>query len=85
MPGERACVRQVCFGEQPPVLAAGAGLHPSAGGHPGVPADLPLRPRPQPRQGRSLLQTARAEQGRGVKLQHAAQKNGDQFSLNSKR
>ena len=41
MPGERARVRQVRGGEQPPVLAAGAGLHPGAGGHPVVPADLP--------------------------------------------
>ena len=30
--GERARVRQVRGGEQPPVLAAGAGLHPGAGG-----------------------------------------------------
>ena len=70
MPGERACVRQVRFGEQPPVLAAGAGLQPGAG----VRAELAPRPRPQlprPRQGRRLLPNVRAELDRGVELHHA--------------
>ena len=54
----RVHVRQVRGGEQPAVLAAGASLHPGAGGHGGVPADLaPCLQLPHPRQGRRLLTT----------------------------
>ena len=72
--GQRTRVREVRGAEQPPVLAAGAGLHPGAGGHRGVPADLAPRPRPQlprPRQGCRLLPNVRAELDRGVELHHA--------------
>ena len=68
--GQRTRVREVRGAEQPPVLAAGAGLHPGAG----VRAELTLRPRPQlprPRQGRRLLPNVRAELDRGVELHHA--------------
>ena len=68
--GQWTRVQQVRGAEQPPVHAAGAGLHPGAG----VPADLAPRPRPQlprPRQDCRLLPNVRAELGRGVELYHA--------------
>ena len=81
--GPRVHVWQVRGGDQPAVLAAGVGLHHGAGGHGGDAADLAPRLQvPHFRQGRRLLTTSEVL---GVKLQHSAQKNGYQCSLNSKR
>ena len=57
--GPRVHVWQVRGGDQPAVLAAGAGLHHGAGGHGGDAADLAPRLQvPHFRQGRRLLTTS---------------------------